>query len=382
MPRPFLLGLEVGITGAAELETEGLFGRVGYNTGNLAFHYAINAHLGGDLCTLGWHAPVVQLNSAGGTVVFAAANQLGEHIDLRGMAQKFAKLSVPVVVIGLGAQGGLGGVIPSVPQGTLDWVRASGDRAPGSSPNIALRGEFTRKVLESYGLAGRTVVTGCPTLFMSPDPNLGRAIAAKVGVPKRVSVCAGHQGWHDLSRIESALAQVVTQTGGSYVAQSPIEMIRLARGEGHRIDAEELAACRDYVAPSLTTDAFLQWMGRYGRAFFDIPSWMSHLGEFDFVVGTRIHGVMLALQAGTPALCIAHDSRTLELCQIMMIPHVVAHEFPPTVTPEVLRDLFVFDAARFDENRRRLCRLYVDFLEGNSLCPSDWLVELAVPRPK
>ena len=42
--------------------------------------------------------------------------------------------------------------------------------------------------------------------------------------------------------------------------------------------------------------------------------------KFDFVVGPRFHGVMLAMQAGIPGGVIAHDSRTLELCQTMGIP--------------------------------------------------------------
>lgn len=77
----------------------------------------------------------------------------------------------------------------------------------------------------------------------------------------------------------------------------------------------------------------------HARAFFDLPSWISHLGECDFAVGARTQSVMLARQAGMPALCIAHDSRTLEMCQ--------------------------------------LCRVYVDFLQRNSLRPVDWLVDLA-----
>lgn len=103
---------------------------------------------------------------------------------------------------------------------------------------------------------------------------------------------------------------------------------------------------------------------------------MAHLREFDFAIGTRIHGVMLALQAGVPALCTAHDSRTLELCRLMMVPHVIASEVPRRLTPDALRDMFVFDATRFDDNRRFLCRVYVDFLRRNGLLPSRWLVDL------
>jgi polysaccharide pyruvyl transferase WcaK-like protein len=42
----------------------------------------------------------------------------------------------------------------------------------------------------------------------------------------------------------------------------------------------------------------------------------------DFMFGTRIHGTILGLCAGLPSMCIAFDSRTLELCEQMNIPHV------------------------------------------------------------
>jgi hypothetical protein len=57
------------------------------------------------------------------------------------------------------------------------------------------------------------------------------------------------------------------------------------------------------------------------RFFLDPKTWFEHLAQYDLSFGTRIHGNIAALLAGTPALLLAHDSRTLELAEYHEIPH-------------------------------------------------------------
>ncbi len=51
----------------------------------------------------------------------------------------------------------------------------------------------------------------------------------------------------------------------------------------------------------------------------------------DFSFGSRIHGNIAAVLAGTPAYVLAHDSRTLELARYFEIPHAVLPDVPPDV---------------------------------------------------
>jgi hypothetical protein len=72
------------------------------------------------------------------------------------------------------------------------------------------------------------------------------------------------------------------------------------------------------------------------RFFLDPKAWFAHLATYDFSFGTRIHGNIAALLAGTPALLLAHDSRTLELGHYHEIPYREINSLPDPVDPIAL----------------------------------------------
>lgn len=377
MQDTFILGLQTGIQDAAFRSTKDLYNLVGHNTGNLAFHYAINEQLGGCKESVSWYAPQGEINAKTGIAVLPCANQLGVHADYGSLADRFSQVDKKMVAIGLGAQASQDGDLPDIPEGTLRWVRGITEKAPTAAPNISVRGEFTLRALERYGLAQHAVVLGCPTLYINPNPLLGQAIAAKLNRFDRVAVAAGHQRWRSLSRLEQSLTRLVTATGGAYIAQSPMEMVQVARGEAALLPDADRKECRDYMCPELMDDEFISWTRRYGRAFFDIPGWLEYLRGFDVVIGARIHGVMLGLQAGVPGLCIAHDSRILELCETMCVPYVRAKDVQGGVSREQIGELIQFDPDAFDRNRQHLAARYVEFLRHNGIEPGSALVKIA-----
>ena len=369
--QPVLFGLTDTLHSSPFLNSEQICQQLGTNIGNLAFVYAIKHQLVGlaERANLSWSSTPEQISEAGDVCVIPCANQFGRHHDLGQLARRIEKVATPFVAIGLGAQSGLDMKIPEVPEGTVLWLRRVTERAPSRMSNVAVRGEFSRRVLEAYGFP-EACVTGCPSLFLNPSTTLGRLISDKiVNVPNHVAVAAGHPGWQYLSHIERSLAHIVTTTNGAYVCQSPLESVRMGRGEIDDLSAAELDRCRRYIDRELSTSEFKAWARSHAIVFFNVPGWMEFLRRFDFVVGTRIHGTVLGLQAGVPALCIVLDSRTLELCQTMSVPYVMARDCSDGLKLEDLSRLFrdQFDAAQFDANRHALAKSYCAFLEGNGL---------------
>lgn len=372
----FMFGMRPSVDDSPFLSSDVLHDLVGGNSGNLAFHFAISKQIENIFCSLPWSSSLDEINKMAGVGVLPCANQLGPHADYGRMGEKLEGVSANLVAIGLGAQAGTDGKIPEVPEGTLRWVKAISDKSVSDAPNITVRGPFTLEVLKHYGLADKAIVMGCPTLFINPTNTLGDQIFKRFDHPRRIAVASGHYKWTHLSKLEASLANLVTTTNGVYISQSPLEMLKLSRNEDASLSQEDLDECRRYACPHMNLTEFSSWVKHFARVFYNIPAWMEYLRNFDFVVGTRIHGIMMAIQAGIPALCIVHDSRTLELCETMMIPHVHASKVINGFHRDDIEKYFVFDAAAFDENRSILANRYYKFLLSNNLKPSERLTSL------
>jgi hypothetical protein len=355
---------------------EALFRASGDNLGNFAFVEALWRHLGPRVTILPWHVSPGEAREKSDILVLAAANQLGAHTDLGPFAAHLEKIGLPVVAAGLGAQAPNMAALVSLSPGTERWARVLAGLAPSAGPNIGVRGEFTRRVLERLGLGDRAITLGCPSNFLNDAqdfyPTLKRNFERRR--IDRLAVAAGSRHFAGAREAERGLARLVGETGGLYVVQGDLDMVRWARGEA--LADSEAEAIRAYIAPDRTPEAFRRWRQRHAACFCDATSWAEAMRGFDFVVGPRFHGVMLAIQAGVPGGVIAHDSRTLELCQTMAIPVRLASEIPGGLGLSDLHALFDLDVAAFSATRERLRRAYVELLRGSGIEPSARLTTL------
>jgi hypothetical protein len=360
--RPVILAGSPRIQDLFQKDTTTLFDETGGNTGNLAFRYGLASHTKGVVFSH-WDAPVEELRAAADVLLLPLANQLGPHTDLGHLADRIEAFGLPVVGIGLGAQAASKDVDTTLTPGTERWLRTMIDYAPSDAPNIGVRGAYTQAQIAKLGLGDKVAVTGCPSNFINMHDDVAKQLAEGfAATPRHVAVTAGIPHIPRLRELEHALAQLATDTHGAYIVQHGKEMLHLARNEFDVLGEERLELCRDYIRPELDMPAFRTWCRQHAYAFFDVPGWMDFLKRFDFVVGTRFHGAMLALQVGVPAAVIAHDSRTHELCTTMGVPVRFDSEIDGPVTADRLPELFPFDADEFLAKRRALHGAYSQIL--------------------
>ena len=347
-----------------------LFSASGDNLGNFAFVEALWRHLSPDVEILPWHVAPGEAREKCDLIVLAAANQLGPHNDLGGFAGHLERIGLPIVVVGLGAQAPDMASGVRLSPGTERWAHVLAAHAPSAKPNIGVRGAFTRRALEKIGLGAAAVVIGCPSNFLNDArdfyPTLARRVAARR--IERLCVAAGSRHFAATRDVERRLARLVEATDGLYVAQADLAMVRLARGETQAVEPAEARAVADWLG--VAPEAFPLWLKRHATCFADAPSWLEAMRHCDFAVGARFHGVMLAIQAGVPGGVIAHDSRTLELCQTMALPVRLGPEALEIAAVDDLWRLFDFDVPGFAATRERLRKGYLELLRGGGVAPN------------
>lgn len=360
-----LTGTRGHVDGVSFKSTTEVMRAVGNNTGNLVFQYACYNLVQGPKLVVGQDIPwdVAQVRQKCRAIVIPSANFIRERFEFTGFVDFLEKTELPLIFLGLGAQASDFGqrtfdLHPSI-QRLIALIRER-------SPMVSVRGQYTQEVLDSFGIS-QSVVTGCPSNFINPDDDLPNVIARKLQGDLRSFITHGDEPWpKDRSKqlVEKRLARW-TQEGAAMQSQQsvPIFMTYLRRNNAYAQDlpGDHLQeSLRKALLPEATPDEFLTYLATKLRVYYSVPQWMEDSTRYDFSIGLRLHGNMVAWQAGTPALWIHHDSRTRELAEVMAVPSIDVATFLEkcdTVTEAWKRTEFQPDAYR---TRRALLRRRLD----------------------
>lgn len=289
---------------------------IGSNVGNLLFAHAAHRLLdtaGAEVSTsILTNADPAWINESFDVVVLPLANAFRQAYvaDLTRMTEILEKVRVPVVVLGVNAQ------LPpkaSEPKGKISAAVSRFVRAVlRNSPSIGVRGERTKRYLERLGFSDEEVtVVGCPAMFLYGPDLPALRLPDVVDSNSRISL--------NLSPYVPGLGPFATRLADAYpelvyTAQDlpTLELLLTGRYRS-RLPVRE-------GFPSSTSHPLIS----SGRTVFplSVVDWIGHLAGFDLSFGTRIHGNIAALLAGTPAIVLTHDSRTAELADYHAIPHL------------------------------------------------------------
>lgn len=275
-------------------------------------------------------------------VVVSMANFIRPNHDGAALFSALKPLAGRVKVIILGA--GLQGTHPlsAMTQGNRDLLSFMNDDAA----IFGVRGERTAEWLRDNGF-GNCTVLGCPSLFSFPDSilSLDYGAAAAAGAKAHV-MTAGHLNFHGkrLDRRGRALLAAFRDIRASYVMQDEFfsypELLDLPGLYSEGRCEVSARAVNDYLAQRTGLDAPFE---RYFY-FSDSGSWRQAARWHDVFIGDRFHGGVAALQAGVPAIFLAHDNRVAELTEYFDLPAMSAQAFAKAGLTRALSDTFTAEA--------------------------------------
>lgn len=350
---------------------------VGGNTGNLAFVYGARQCIADSIVRIGWGWSTDRVREKVDAIVISCANQIGKHADLSGWADAIARFDLPVVLIGLGAQTPNYESEIEIPDGTLRFLDEVNKRRPGAGPNIAVRGEYTKGVLKGIGVESEAI--GCPSLFISPDRQLGKHIAERASNQRieRVAVASGNPFHVENRKIEATMVSLCERYGGAYVVQHPEAMVSLALDET-QLPETKASTIASALGFNGTADC-RSWFRRNAYSFHDSQTWMHFLRHYDATIGARYHGVAFSVQAGVQGLVLHIDNRTSELSSTTGIPSIPVSEAPDYSLAQLV-ELARWDEGQgieFDLNRVNRAEWMIRFLYENGINPARKLQGLA-----
>lgn len=342
----------------------------GANTGNLFIGHGL--FHGMECAHKAFHPgfgviPAERLHEHFDMLVVPASNFVGNGVDLTAHAEYFARTKLPIFCFGLGSQL-RPGEAPALKPGTERFLRLMGER--GGS--IGVRGAFTAEVMWEMGIRNTSIV-GCPSLLSLTAETLtrlGQAVPGRDKVALNFSNNVRRHALHpEAMRVsENGLFQRMLQENAFYVLQNErpeMELLAaMAEGQADRAAAavEQIAELFDVSSSRDDLRAFLE---RRIRIFFSVEDWVGCMATMSVAIGSRFHGNVAALLAGTPALYLVHDMRTRELCELLCLPHIILDR--PVSAEEVLERAGELDYAPFIAQIGRLAMEWRLFFARNGL---------------
>jgi polysaccharide pyruvyl transferase WcaK-like protein len=263
----------------------------------------------------------------------------------------FEKIKIPIVMFGVGLQSGLSEDVQFEDEEIeiLHYIH-------NSSACSSLRGSSTAAALEKIGITN-TMVTGCPTLFWSREPEL------KVREPNTNSAAFSYrQGLYSADETVyraqfDAIRQVrdrfgrttvmlqgeevqmqrylqATKWDAEYTTRyNPVEGTRLASLIRTPTDAEEIAASLHRQLDRFADPELVGWVMDNCFFSYDIGEYLARYRGEGLVIGCRLHSNLLALAQGIPSFFLIYDERTREIADLFDVPRCNLTEFGPEVDP-------------------------------------------------
>ena len=350
--RPFFINSNICMTSEDISSYDKFMSSICGNTGNSYITYSIIKALFGDLVPIKHIQNIYEYNFDNSTADIDYINNEATHVffilqDQIRIAESYglklpykkiidfiSKINKPIIIAGLGANS-FKGFDPNFHKKLdLDLIYFLTFLSEHCI-EIGIRGTYTQEILHKIGI-NNTRVIGCPSFF---ENGKNRKILKK-----------------EISDLKSIL---LTQRLPMYTPTI------------HKImqDFQEEGLIKAIAFDIIDNSFFRRRLEPVRKQtyhiFSDIVSWKNFVKNYNFALGNRLHGAILSINSGVPAVCLNGDSRATEMCDFLKIPHI------PNIKIRSKKDIFKIyeklDLTELNANYPKLYDNFIKFLHINNL---------------
>jgi hypothetical protein len=290
---------------------------------------------------------IAQIREEYHVCLFATANILNADFDLTREVEVLEALDLPTVFMSIGVQRRSDltkELHPSVSR-FLDFLTRP-------STHCFTRGRYAAEFLRSRG-AANVFDACCPSAFHRPDSIIdGVRQLATLSIRDLGEIWVnGYLGNH--ARAADDLVQLGARTRRlAYVFQDEPLLFGATRdvaGHDALYDEATGALTRSPACHVADCEGKLSYL-----AFFSPEQWRARAAVVDLSVGRRFHGNLVVLQAGRPAIFVAHDDRVSEMLQSVGLPFIAPRDWDAAADKVALAEDFAHgvDVAAFEARYR------------------------------
>lgn len=316
--RPYIAGIDGDAAVKKNVPLADVLGKFGNNTGNIMFSESLYRNIKG--AVRGTFSFSKEDLDGCDAIVLGAANWMNPHSDFSDLAARIEATGLPCIIVGIGAQSNVAKTIPVIHPGMMRLIKYAAD----SSNMISTRGGFSSRVLNHYGISN-CLATGCPSLLLSGASTHVRPSPSSVSSDEVVIHSTRHL-WSPADAFQASLYRVAISEGYDILLQSELADMYYALG---RTNNPEILAKASPVLENVygqPIESIAKYLVSSGKVPMPFDQWINYLKTKKFSFGTRLHGTIASLLAGTPAVLITHDSRTVETAEAMSIPTIPASD--------------------------------------------------------
>ncbi len=239
------------------------------------------------------------------------------------------------------------------------------------SISIGARGEFTYNVLQELGIKNVDCI-GCPSYFVN---GFNQTDIYKKDWSKKLKVGCFAVNTNDNLWPKQIMSEALQLNDTKYIMQSEFKILPYYFFTNNHLFTglkciKDLKSSMKYIKKmfgiSYKDMLFNNKVQNLFEIFLNINKWEDFIKTRDFVFGMRIHGSIIALKQGIPAMVIAHDSRLIEMCDLFNIPYIRIDAINPQDF-NLQKFYEESDYTLMNKNYTKLLENYISFLDKNEI---------------